>query len=406
MTLTTLYQFKGPPDGANPNSGLVSGPDGVMYGTTAAGGIIDDGEFGGGNGCGIVYSLTPPAVSGQPWTESILHAFAGGSDGCSPSSGVVVGAGGVLYGTTSNGASSFSGGAVYSLTPPTTAGGVWTETVLHTFAGCPTDAVTPSGVAAGPDGVLYGDSFYGGAYSCLPPNGAGLGAVFSLSPPVSPGGAWSEDVFSVGSGGTLDGPSGGVTAGSGGVLYAATVYGGKYCCGALFTLVPPASPGGDWTQPIIHSFGNPTIKHDGQYPGGNVVIDSSGVIYGTASGGGSGGGEVYSLAPPAEPGGDWTYKILYDPASSPSQLTLGEGGVLYSTMPNGGTSSAGTVFSLTPPASAGGSWNATTLYTFTGGSGAYPNGGLLIGSGGVLFGTTAGRDATPPNVGTVFMLTP
>jgi hypothetical protein len=404
-TLTTLHEFKGPPDGANPLGGLVSDGE-VLYGTTVGGGIIDDNEA--PNGCGIVYSLTPPASAGQPWTENIIHAFAGGSDGCSPSSGVVIGSGGVLYGTISNASSSFSGGAVFSLTPPAAPGGLWTKTILHTFAGCPNDAVAPSGVTIGGGGVLYGDSFYGGANSCLPPNGAGLGAVFSLTPPVSPGGAWTEDVYSIG--GALDGPGVGVTVGSGEVLYAGTVYGGKYCCGALFTLVPPQSPGGDWTQPVIHSFGNPRFKDDGQHPDGNVVIDSSGVLYGTTSGGGLGNGEFYSLAPPASPGGDWTYTVLYDPPSSsngsPNQLTLGKRGVLYATFSHGGASFEGTIFSLTPPASAGGSWTETTLYTFTGGSGAYPNGGLLIGPAGLLYGTTAGLHATPPNVGTVFSLKP
>jgi hypothetical protein len=176
-------------------------------------------------------------------------------------------------------------------------------------------------------------------------------------------------------------------------------------------LVPPAFPGGSWTQPIIHSFGNPNIKDDGQYPGANVVIDNAGVIYGiTGSGGIQNAGEIYSLAPPAEPGGDWTYTILYDAptyvGTGPSQLTLGGDGVLYSTIPHGGPSLFGTVFSLTLPASPGGSWNETTLYTFTGGSGADPSGGLLIGSSGVLFGTTAGRDPTFSKVGSVFMLTP
>src|ERR1700691_565339 len=58
MTLSTLYVFRGPPDGALPSSGLVRGQDGVLYGTTVAGGIINDDEILGKNGCGTVYSLS------------------------------------------------------------------------------------------------------------------------------------------------------------------------------------------------------------------------------------------------------------------------------------------------------------------------------------------------------------
>jgi len=114
MTLSTLYVFRGPPDGALPSSGLVRGQDGVLYGTTVAGGIINDDEILGKNGCGTVYSLSPPTSPDQRWTETVLYAFAGLADGCGPANGVVVGRGGVLYGTTSN---STSGGTAFSLWP-------------------------------------------------------------------------------------------------------------------------------------------------------------------------------------------------------------------------------------------------------------------------------------------------
>jgi hypothetical protein len=418
-SLTTLYEFKGPPDGANPSSGLVT--DGAaLYGTTVVGGIINTSEDQGRNGCGTVFALTPPAAPDGPWTEQILHSFAGGADGCGPANGVVIGSGGVLYGTTSDG---LIGGTAFSLTPPTTPAGPWTETVLYTFNGgcqslhlidCPPGgsfgAGPPYGLVIGKGGALFGASFYGGAYCESAFGEAGCGAVFWLTPPLSPGGPWTEGFYSIG-GGALDGPDSGLALGGSGVLYGSTAYGGKYCCGALFALAPPASPGATWTQTLIHSFGNPNIREDGQTPGADVVIDSSGVIYGITGSGGLGAGEVYSLTPPVSPGGDWTYAILYFPPSTPhgsgpSQLTLGPDGVLYSAVRQGGASMQGTVFSLTPPASPGSAWTETTLYIFTGGSDPFPNGGLLIGPGGLLFGTTAGAYPTPPNVGTVFVLEP
>jgi uncharacterized repeat protein (TIGR03803 family) len=53
-TLTTLYNFPGGGDGANPNAG-VTGSDGVLYGTTFYGGSANN---------GTVFSLTPPTTSG------------------------------------------------------------------------------------------------------------------------------------------------------------------------------------------------------------------------------------------------------------------------------------------------------------------------------------------------------
>src|ERR1700733_3382376 len=73
-------------------------------------------------------------------------------------------------------------------------------------------------------------------------------------------------------------------------------------------------------------------------------------------------------------------------------VIIGHGGVLYGTTEGGGTSNNGTVFSLTPPGSPGASWTETALYSFTGSpnDGANPEAGVVIGGGGVLYGTTAG----------------
>jgi uncharacterized repeat protein (TIGR03803 family) len=62
-----------------------------------------------------------------------------------------------------------------------------------------------------------------------------------------------------------------------------------------------------------------------------------------------------------------------------------------------------TVYSLAPPASPGGAWTETILHNFTGADGANPYADVVIGSGGVLYGTTyIGGTA---NLGTVFSLT-
>ena len=75
-------------------------------------------------------------MNGGAWTETVLYTFGAYNtkgDGNQPRSSLVVGAGGVLFGTT------FAGGAnnlgsVFELIPPATQGGTWTESILHSFA--------------------------------------------------------------------------------------------------------------------------------------------------------------------------------------------------------------------------------------------------------------------------------
>src|SRR5579871_4545834 len=66
-------------------------------------------------------------------TVTLLYSFGGGtSDGKWPSSPLVMQSG-ILYGTTPAGGNAVWG-TVFSLTPPASAGGAWTEQILHNFA--------------------------------------------------------------------------------------------------------------------------------------------------------------------------------------------------------------------------------------------------------------------------------
>jgi uncharacterized repeat protein (TIGR03803 family) len=89
-------------------------------------------------------------------------------------------------------------------------------------------------------------------------------------------------------------------------------------------------------------------------------------------------------------------------------LTEDASGALYGTTLYGGTADFGTVFALRPTGSGG--YTESVLHSFAaGGDGAYPQGALVIGAGGALFGTTAdGGGHCEPSVGcgTVFALTP
>jgi uncharacterized repeat protein (TIGR03803 family) len=98
-----LYSFNGyPNDGQNPFAGVVFGLNGVLYGTTIAGGASD---------FGTVFELVPPRHGQGNWTESTLYSFtASGSDGAYPYGGVTFDWDGALYGTTLGGGSGASGG--------------------------------------------------------------------------------------------------------------------------------------------------------------------------------------------------------------------------------------------------------------------------------------------------------
>jgi len=166
-TETTIHTFTGP-DGAYSEAPLTVGPGGLLYGTTADGGSA-------ACGCGTVFQLTPPSAPGGAWTESVIYSFTGSNgDGSGPVASVVVGKNGALYGTTVGGGSA-NLGTVFKLTPPTVTGGVWTETVLHSFTGQNGDGATPvAALALGSTGVLYGTTSEGGT--------AGKGTVFAVAP--------------------------------------------------------------------------------------------------------------------------------------------------------------------------------------------------------------------------------
>jgi uncharacterized repeat protein (TIGR03803 family) len=177
-------------------------------------------------------------------------------------------------------------------------------------------------------------------------------------------------------------------------------------------LTRPASPDKSWTEAVLYRFAGGTS--DGANPYAGVVIGAKGVLYGTTDlGGTSNNGTVFSLTPPASPGGSWIEAVLHnfiggtDGANPQTDVVIGRNGMLYGTTSLGGASNSGTVFSLTPPASPGGSWTEAVLYSFTGGSdGGLPAGAVTIGGRGmILYGTTE-VGGTSQNYGTVFLLTP
>jgi uncharacterized repeat protein (TIGR03803 family) len=409
---TVLYAFQGGTDGANDNAGLVVGPNGVIYGTTRDGGAgtcTDYWSNGQVVGCGTIFQLTPPTGGSGPWTETILYSFAGGSDGAFPSTLTINSKTGVLYGSTGNGGIGATlgvggGGVVFQLSPPKSSGGAWKETVLYSFCNQPncTDG------AAGGDGLLlsggslYGTTDYGGA--------SGNGTVFQVKLPTATSRAKFTSLYSF-KGGT-DGavPFFGVIAGKSGVLYGVTsAGGGTGCannsgCGTVYQLTPPTVSGGAYTETVLYAFSGT----DGANPTGRMNLLGGGVLLGVCGGGGSTGyGTVFELTPPATTG-PWTLTTLstfgegnlygFPDSSYPNgNLVVGTNGSIYGTSFGGGDTNTqigffypGTIFELTPPLSKGGPWVRSILYSFQAGTdGALPGWGLIEGPTGTLLGTTA-----------------
>lgn len=98
---TVLHSFSGAADGGDPYGGLTRDSLGNLYGTTYYGG-----EF----GYGTIFKLDPAG------NETVLYSFTGGSDGLGPMAGLVQDAAGNLYGTTVYGGSQ-GAGVVFKLTP-------------------------------------------------------------------------------------------------------------------------------------------------------------------------------------------------------------------------------------------------------------------------------------------------
>ena len=382
LIFQTLYSFANGAQGAYPSSRLLIAADGSLYGSTGGGG-----EFGNGE----IFHLNRPAVEGQPWPITVLYSFRGGAtDGTSPQD-LAVGAEGAIYGTTSSGGPNGLG-TVFKLTPPSQAGGAWTETVLHFFTG-PDGGFPVAGVTLGYKGALFGTTAFGGASQS--------GVIFELAPPAQRGGTYTEKVLYSFTGGSDGGsPSCGLAIYSSSELYGTAATGGASGNGSAFRLVPPAVAGGAWQLEVLYSFKGGA---DGTLPyGGRLVFGSGYSLYGTTLGeslGRSNGGTVFQLKPPAVAGQPWTetplhlFGISSDDGFGPeSGVVIGPSGVLYgNTYSSVSSSSSGLVFALVPPAVAGGVWTEEMLYSFasSGASGGSPATPLAISASGGIFGTTS-----------------
>jgi uncharacterized repeat protein (TIGR03803 family) len=369
-TETVIYAFQGAfngsGDGLTPVGGLIIDQQGNLYGTTSLGGNGPCVLLGSRVGCGTVYELSPPAQKGRQWTETNLYNFQGGNDGYFPIGDLVFDKHGNLYGatwfgggqgTTCNQYYGGNCGTVFKLTPPKQKGGLWTEKVLHSFAGG-TDGATPNGALVVDDkGIVYGLTYSGGNQNCKYDDEVGCGTAFEVRPPKEKGGQWTEHMIHQFDRTNSDGgnPMAGPKLDAKGRLYGTTLNGGPGPGGIVFRLTPLSGKSGSWKEVVLYGFKG---KNGGYAPESTLVFDLSGDLYGTTHVG-SGGelhGSVFSVTPPQRHGSTWRVSYLHGFAAIPDGILPSAGlifdktGHLYGTTQQGGTGACaggcGTVFKV------------------------------------------------------------
>ena len=235
-------------------------------------------------------------------------------------------------------------------------------------------------------------------------HGYGCGTVFELTPS---GNTWvSSIVHSFQAGGDGVDPMASLILDGAGNLYGTTYATGNEPDfnggGTVFKLTPSS---GGWTE-SVHIF----REMDGAVPGGSLVADGQGNLYGTTGGGGLGFGTVFELSPLE--GGRWQRTILYEfhggaDGSDPSAgLVFDKSGTLYGVTFLGGGNppdlDIGVVFELSPGSD--GTWKEKVIHVFQGPDGMYPSAWLVFDPAGNLYGTT--YEGGSGGGGVVFELTP
>jgi uncharacterized repeat protein (TIGR03803 family) len=438
--LTTLHLFTGRNDGSGPDAGLVQGSDGNFYGTTEAGGT---------SGNGTVFQIS---VNGA---LTSLYSFTGGNDGAYPRAGLVQGSDGNFYGTTSSGYTT-GYGTVFRMAPD---GALVSLVQFDGYDGANPQAA----LTLGADGNFYGTTENGGADGAgvifrvninsptlqisTQPAGQeafiGANVVFSVAvvgnPPFYC--QWKEDGMNLTDGAGISGSTNlaltliNITPTSSGVYSVlvsnatSSVLSEGAALGVIVSppqiTVQPASQSllvGATGMFSVTAIGDPPLSYQWRENGTNLM--DGGQISGSAT-------SALTISNLVETN-DGTYSVIVSnavaatgssdavltvfPVSTsgttmvalhgftggndggvPNGLVLGTNGLLYGTTQNGGMYGYGTIFSLST------NGTLTTFVSFDGTNGATPWDGLTQGTNGSFYGTTMLGGSN--SAGTIFSLT-
>jgi uncharacterized repeat protein (TIGR03803 family) len=351
---TPLYSFTSDTDGSDPNAGVIKSTDGNFYGLTS---------YGGPNFGGTAFKITPSGGF------TLLTSFDGATQGNTPYESLLRGSDSAFYGTTSNGGSNQYYGTIFKICAGNT-------TLLHTFNG--TQGGNPLGsLIEATNGALYGTTEYGGT------NNAGV--IFKITK----SGTYTvlRNLLS-----STDGanPEGSLIQAKDGNLYGMITYGGTNGGGTIFKMTLTG------TYTVLRSLNT----NDGYYPLGDLVQGTDSSFYGTTSTGGvNGAGTIFKITRTGVYTVLRSLKLSTDGGNPKGSLVQHSNGNFYGMTFQGGTNGGGTIFKIssTGAFSVLKHLNATT-------DGRSPQGKLLIGSDGNLYGMTYSGGSN--NAGTIFKITP
>jgi uncharacterized repeat protein (TIGR03803 family) len=248
----------------------------------------------------------------------------------------------------------------------------------------------PASLMLGTNGNFYGTSVNLGA--------EGWGAIYQMTP----SGAITP-VYSFTNGSSYDGsnPYAGLAQGTNGLFYGMAQAGGSNGCGTIFEV----ESNGTFTS--LYSFARlrATItglltNKDGSAPVSALVLGTNGNFYGTAEAGGTNSfGTLFEVTHQGKVTVLHSFSNTADGGTPLARLLQFTNGNLYGTAAGGGTNGYGTVFQVT---AAG---HVTPIYSFTNGvDGATPEGALINGEDGQLYGTCSAGGTN--GTGTIFKITP
>ncbi len=382
QTYTVLASFERT-NGSYPNSSLVQGADGRLYGTTLNGGAFSGGE---------IFGVTR---DGQIATLYSFCAQANCDDGSEPD-GLVLAADGDFYGTTFGGGTyegENGGGTFFRITPS----GVLTT--LYNFCAQPNcaDGGGPLLGLQAVDGNFYGITAGGGNGGCYE---GPCGTAFKITPQ---GELTTLHGFCAQTNCTDGAVPAGLMLAADGNVYGTTIYGGVgQCsygfyigCGTIFRIAR------DGAFTTLYRFCEVASCPGGATPYAALVQATNGSLYGTTALGGSDRmGAVFGIGSAGILTALYSFCAENDCPAAPLGLIQATDRNLYGVFSQGGEDSGGAIFNVT----LGGVF--TTLYNFCSqphcADGQQPAAGLVQATNGTLYGTTdmGGVD----NAGTVYSL--
>ncbi len=348
-TLTRLFSFSGT-NGSMPQTLLMQGADGQLYGTTQFGGLLTDYGYT-NSGSGTVFKIT---------TNGVLTTLASfyNDQPNTPYEPMVQLGDGNFYGTTEYGGTNGGYGTVFRVSSQ---GGM---TTLASFDF--TNGVFPYGLTLGPNGNLYGVTTFGGTNNFAV---GGDGTVFKLT---TNGQVTPLVSFT----GNISPEANLLTLTSNGVFYGTTYHGGTFdngLDGSLFTVTT------NGVLTTLWSFNEHDTNVGGGPPGPPLVLGPNNLLYGVNLSGGAGG---YGTVFVATTNGTASLLAAFNGTNGayPIDLILGNDGSFYgTTLGNGQTDPSGSIFKVTT------NGVVTSLASFNITNGATPL-GLTIGRDGNLYG--------------------